>query len=99
MNDYRHTIYGILLLGILILLTFSESANIVFEKLISYPLGVFLENAMPIYTPIAIIGFPVMYLIYRMIRTENVELKKRVESHVTRWENFSKKEEDVSKTK
>ena len=93
MHKYKHTIYGVLFAGAIIVLTLSDKAGELFEGFITAPIGSLLTNLMPLYTPIAIIGFPLMYVIYRIVRNENEELKKKIDFHVTRWNNFTKEEE------
>lgn len=56
-------------------------------------IGGFLEGFMPMYGHFAMIGFPVMYVIWRDTQKENKKLQQRVDDHVHRWEIISKKEE------
>jgi len=88
----KHTVYGVLLASTVILILFSERFAQLFESTLNVPLGVF-AGLMPYYIPIAIVGFPIMFGIYKMKESENKELQKRLDDHIARWEVLYKKEE------
>lgn len=85
-NKYKSII--LVASAVILFLIFKDLILVVAEVLVNVVTSLIEEYAVPI----VVLGFPVLFYAYKSEARKNIELQKRIDDHVTRWENLSAKE-------